>query len=134
MYTVFALQEGISRLRNQQRKGYAERGSGTVSMIEFFVNLGKSDSGLKPQMSILSGSTQILFDDTYKLHEEYFKNDIVFGTGKRKIIAFNALNDIYQHPDKNNVKKIKGYFPGTVISLQFYLDGRYIEKRKGGKS
>lgn len=130
IYTVFALQEGISRLRDKNIQGYSERGTGTVNMIELFYGIGESDNGLKPQMSILSGSTQIVFTEQYKLKDIYFENDPAFGNGIRKIIAFNQDNDIYQRADINNVKKLKEYFPGTVISLRFYLDSRYIEKRK----
>ena len=60
-----------------------------------------------------------------------FKNDPVFGTGKKKIIAFNEENNIYKPPDEANVRKLEANFPGTVISLRFYLDKRYIQKEKG---
>ncbi|MCM1179252.1 MAG: hypothetical protein NC347_03270 [Clostridium sp.] len=133
IYTVFALQEGISRLRDGNIKGYSKRGTGTVNLIELFYDIGECDNGLKPKMSILSGATQIIFDERYKLTDVNFKNDMAFGSGNRKIIAFNCDNDIYQRADNKNVKKLKEYFPGTAISLRFYLDSRYIEKRKAGK-
>ena len=60
-----------------------------------------------------------------------FEHDKAFGTGERQIIAFNKENDIYQKPDRTYVRRIKERFPGTIISLRFYLDGRYIRKQSG---
>lgn len=130
VYTVLALQEGISRLRTKEIGGYEGRGSGTVSMIEMFHDIGKSQSGLKPQMTIVSGSTQIRFSEQYMMQPVVFHQDEVFGTGEKQIIAFNDKNDIYLPANPENVKKMKQYFPGTVISLKFYLDSRYIISRK----
>lgn len=130
IYTVFALQEGISRLRDKRINGYEGRGSGTVSMIEMFNDIGESQSGLKPQMSIVSGNTQIVFTDNYKMKPVTFKNDAVFETGEKQIIAFNDKNDIYAPANPKNVIKMNQYFPGTVISLKFYLDSRYIISKK----
>lgn len=130
IYTVFALQEGISRLRDKSIDGYEGRGSGTVSMIEMFNDIGESQNGLKPQMTIVSGNTQIIFTDNYKMKSMMFENDVVFETGKKQIIAFNDENDIYKPANSNNVIKMNQYFPGTVISLKFYLDSRYIINKK----
>ena len=130
IFTLFALQEGISRLRDKNIKGYEGRGSGTVSMIEMFNDIGKCENGLKPQMTIISGRTQIKFTDSYKMECVEFDKDIVFGTGEKRIIAFNKENNIYSSPDMNNVIKMSEYFPGTVISLKFYLDSRYIISKK----
>lgn len=131
--TLFSLQEGISRLRDRNIVGYEGRGSGTVSMIEMFHAIGESEEGLKPQMTIISGSTKIFFSDRYKMKFEKFEGDKAFGKGEKRIIAFNADNDIYSPPDTKYVQKMKEYFPGTVISLRFYLDSRYITGKKGGK-
>lgn len=130
IYTVFALQEGISRLRDKSIDGYEGRGSGTVSMIEMFNDIGESQTGLKPQMTIVSGKTQIIFTDNYKMKPVMFKDDVVFETGEKQILAFNDENNIYLPANSNNVIKMNQYFPGTVISLKFYLDSRYITNKK----
>lgn len=130
VFTVFALQEGISRLRDANKEGYKARGSGTVSMIEMLNDIGKCENGLKPQMTIVSGRTQIKFTDHYKMKPVKFENDVVFGSGIKRIIAFNEENNIYAIPDHDSVVKMSEYFPGTVISLKFYLDNRYIINRK----
>lgn len=130
IYTVSALQAGISRLRDKDIEGYEFRGSGTVSMIEHFYNIGKTNGKEEPRMVIVSGHTMIKFDDRFKMKTETFVKDEVFGNTSSKIIAFNKENDIYKPADSKNVKYMKEYFPGTIISLKFYLDRKYIESKK----
>ena len=133
IYTVLALQEGISRLRTEKIQGYEFRGSGTVNLIEKFYTIGgTNNSNIEPKMSIISGHTLIKFSDKYKLKKNKFENDAIFGNTNSRIIAFNDDNDIYKPADSTNVKYMKEYFPGTVISLKFYLDRSYIEKKKKG--
>ena len=133
IYTVLALQEGISRLRTEKIEGYAYRGSGTVNLIERFYTIGgTNNSTITPKMSIISGHTCIEFSDKYKLQKMQFKNDVIFGNSNSRIIAFNGENDIYKPADPRNVMYMKEYFPGTIISLKFYLDRNYIEQKKRG--
>lgn len=129
-YTVFALQEGISRLRDQNISGYEGRGTGTVSFIETLHLIGKRADGQLPEMTIISGKTYIKFDSRHKMQTINFNNDPAFGNGKKSIIAFNVDNDIYQPADHTNVRQLKENFPGTIISIRMYLDKRYIEKNK----
>lgn len=132
--TVFALQQGISRLRDEDIEGYAARGTGTVRLIEQMHIIGESESGLKPRMTLVSGKTYIDFSGEYKMQNIMFTDDIAFGNGKKKIIAFNNENDIYKPADNSRVKRLQENFPGTIISLKFYLDSRYIQKKqKGGE-
>lgn len=132
LYTVCSLQEGISRLRDRNKVGYEFRGNGTVRLIEMLNDIGETVSGLRPNMTIVSGNTKIVFDGKYKMKQELFKNDECFGTGKRSIIAFNETNNIYMPAEKEYVMRLKNRFPGTVISLRFYLDYGYIMKKKNG--
>lgn len=132
LYTLLSLQEGISRLRDGSREGYGGRGCGTVRMIQFFEDIGETVAeDLEQQLSVLSGNTFISFGKKYKMEPVCFDRDKAFGTGNKQIIAFNEQNDIYREPDKKYVRTIKERFPGTVISLKFYLDGRYIRKQSG---
>ena len=130
--TVFALQQGISRLRNQQVAGYQARGTGTVRLIEQMQAIGESETGLKPRMTVISGNTYIDFAEPYIMQGVKFNDDPVFGDGVKKILAFNGENDIYSPADPSRVKKLQEKFPGTVISLKFYLDSRYIHKKQKG--
>lgn len=132
IYTVFALQQGISRLRDSAIEGYEARGTGTVRLIEQMHAIGESESGLKPRMTVVSGRTYIDFSGTYKMQPCMFVNDPAFGNGLKKIIAFNEDNDIYKPADSSKVKRLQENFPGTIISLKFYLDSRYIQKKQKG--
>lgn len=119
LWTLYSLQEGVTRFRGTE-KG-KDRGMGTVKMIDFFQRLGQTaESGRVPRMCVLSGSTIILFDDKYRLKTE------TFGQEQRQVIAFNSENDLFRKPNKNNVKCVKGYFPGTLISMRFFLDGEFL--------
>jgi len=86
----------------------------------------------KPQMSITSGRVHILIDEDYELKEEYV-DDSVLGQGRQRIIAFNKQNDLFVKADSAKVKLLKGYFPGTVICMKFYVDSRYLNSWKGDK-
>lgn len=130
--TVFALQEGISRLRDKDVEGYNGRGTGTVTLIETLNLIGRCDDGQLPEMTIISGRTYIKFAGQYNMNMKVFRNDPAFGNGEKRIIAFNKENNIYKPADHGVVRQLKENFPGTVISLRIYLDNRYIMKAEGG--
>lgn len=109
LWTLYALQEGVSRFRN--RPEGIDRGNGTVKMIEFFSDLASGH----PQMALLSGSTHILFDGTYRISPVNVESET------RKVIAFNASNDLRNRPDPRYVQTLPNRFPGTLVSLRFQL-------------
>jgi len=131
LYTLFSFQEGISRLRDSNRVGNVKRGTGTIRLIENFSKIGKAYDAHKPLMTVTSGATHIKFNDKYSLRSEGF-DDVVFGRNTRKIIAFNSNNSIFEPPDENNVIKLKEFFPGTVISMDFFFDKKYLQEITGG--
>ena len=110
LITVAALQEDVS-CQNYDEED--TRGHGTVEIIEFFEKMHLECTGetMSPNMAIISGDTQILFDGTYRMEaDEYGRN----------IIAFNSGNDLAKAPDRNYVKKISNnYFPGVIIAIRF---------------
>lgn len=120
LWTLFALQHGISRLNSDED---ATRGQGTVDLIDSFQKLGSKydeNGNLEnPIMSITSGNINILFDGTYTIKEN---------TDNLKIIAFNENNDLKESPDERFVRNTKNFFPGTVISIRFFIDRKYIEE------
>jgi hypothetical protein len=122
LWTLYALQDGVSRCRSDEEP---DRGTGTVKLIDAFQQIGDTIDGKKAKMSIISGRSCIYFDGEYRLQEEKFGNEV------RQIIAFNPENDLYLPPDKRYVTKLKNYFPGTVISMRFYLDKRFFEEKIG---
>lgn len=121
LWTLYALQDGVSRF--SPGPGQNTRGKGTVEMIEAFQNLGKSlDENCVPEMTLISGSTQIYFNNRYHL-----KNENVQG-GVRKIIAFNDKNSLDEKPDSNHVHSLAGHFPGTLLTFKFFLDDQYLSR------
>ena len=121
LWTLYALQDGVSRFN--LIPGGQSRGKGTVEMIEAFQELGKTlDDRGKPEMVLISGSTRIYFDEIFHLRER----------GDRMIIAFNDNNDLEEKPDSDHVHSLTGYFPGTVLSMRFFIDKRYLDKHQPG--
>ncbi|MCS3679514.1 hypothetical protein GGP72_000123 [Salinibacter ruber] len=121
LWTLYALQQGVSRFRSSNKEGENDRGQGTTQMIRFFQDLGQTNKmGASPKMCVLSGSTHILFDGEYRMEQEYL------GDRSREIIAFNDENDLEKPPDPDKVKALSGHFPGTVISMKFYLDREHL--------
>lgn len=119
LYTLYALQDGVSGKLSDLDP---TRGRGTIKLIETFQNLGDSlDESLNPQMCIISGDSYIRFTKDYKIKKM---------ANGRKIIAFNKNNNLNILPDENNVFKLKSFFPGTIISMDFYFDENYIISKK----
>lgn len=119
LWTLYALQDGVSRF--SERPGGSDRGRGTVEMIEAFQYLGRTKSGeQKPQMSLVSGGTRILFDGKYPM-----KPMDVDG-GQRMVIAFNEANTLEERPDSRNVHSLSGNFPGTLLTFRFFIDRTYL--------
>lgn len=120
LWTLYALQEGVSCTNAEAEP--SGRGNGTVELIKYFQELGRvSQRDVQPKMTLISGSTQILFDDEYRIRERD-----VHGEPKH-IIAFNSENDLELPPDERNVRRLRYYFPGTLLSLRFYLDKGHLQ-------
>jgi len=119
LWTLYALQEGVSRL-NPTGKG--DRGNGTADLVEYFLKLGQLSTGAeKPRMALISGHTSIVFDGTYPITLKQW------GVGRaRRMVAFNASNDLNERPDSSAVRHLRKGFPGTVISLRFFLDIEHL--------
>ncbi|MCS4190700.1 hypothetical protein GGP51_002183 [Salinibacter ruber] len=124
LWTLYALQQGVSRFKGDEEGTGIDRGQGTTDMIRFFQMLGQTEQfNIQPKMCVLSGSTHILFDGEYRMSKEKSKK------GEREIIAFNDENQLSNPPDPQKVRKISSYFPGTVISMRFYIDQNYLMKK-----
>lgn len=122
LYTLYALQDGVSgKLSGLD----PTRGRGTIELIETFQKLGDSlEDTLNPQMCIISGDSCIKFTKDYK---------IKLNSEGRKIIAFNKNNDLNIMPNEKNVFKLNNFFPGTIISMNFYFDENYITMKNRRK-
>ena len=119
LLTLYALQDGVSRMRRKEVE--PDRGTGTIKLIDNFLEIGQTYQGIKPSMSITSGKAHILFDGKYRLQRKQINDEI------RQTIAFNTQNDLEYPPDPNYVNSLETAFPGTVISIRFYIDRKYLE-------
>lgn len=120
--TVYALQEGVSR-HNTGTHYLGDRGKGTADLIDFFQRLGQSgDGSVEPRMCLVSGRTHISFDERFPMKEMRFQGR------PARVIAFNKANDLENPPDPKAVRWLKRPFPGTLISLRFYLDAQHLKR------
>ena len=118
LYTLFSLQQRVSRFEQKN----ALRGNGTITFLDAFQKIfRRDDSNLKSILSITSGKCSILFDGTYLLKETVFGKNYT-----NKTIAFNKDNDLKKAPDKKYVRTLTNGFPGTVISMELYIDENLI--------
>lgn len=117
LLAVAALQGDISS-KNQTPED--DRGQGTVNFIEFFQQVyaecKKAGAHPSPSMCIVTGSTSISFDGTYKMSADH---------SGRQVIAFNPTNSLHAKPDGRYVTSLaKEFFPGTLISIRIPLSGK----------
>lgn len=112
LWTLYALQEGVSRLAGEE--GEVARGGGTVDMIRFFNELSAGEQ----RMAIVSGDTFILNDGTYMPRKDQNNNTV---------LAFNSDNDLNQAPDPQFVSGLGVVFPGTLVSLRFPFNKEHLE-------
>ncbi|MDG3075170.1 hypothetical protein [Bacillus halotolerans] len=122
LWTLYAIQDGVSSVRSEKDP---DRGNGTVQLISAFQEIGGTLNDFESEMSIISGRSCIKFTEDYKLVDQR-KNE----NESRQIIAFNKENDLRIKPDRRNVSKLDYYFPGTIITMKFYIDRSFISQRK----
>jgi len=117
-FTLFALQEGISRLKHKE----PSRGTGTIKFIESFLYLGDYEDKTKnfhPRMLIYSGNTLVKCDNEHKPFEQ---------NGNRKI-SLNKEKNLNVSPDKSHLKKLNRKFPGTLIVSKIYLSESHLKNK-----
>lgn len=120
LYTLFSLQQRVSRLEQKD----IVRGNGTITFIDAFQDIFETENpNAKSLLSITSGRCNILFDGTYRLKSESFGHGYI-----NKVIAFNKENRLNIAPDKRYVHTLKNRFPGTVISMELYIDDALLKK------
>lgn len=123
LYTLYCLQEGVSRLKYQN----VGRGSGTMNFLRSFMFLGsygKVNPKYKSHLNIISGNTIVRCT-----HEvEPFMKD------RRYYLSLNTQKDLDKLPDSKYLSHTKEYFPGTFFEVKIYLNNKYFtEKLNDGK-
>lgn len=112
LWTVAALQPKISRKFDEKIDN--ERGTGTIRLIEGFKQFSGSEN---KKMTIISGKTQIIFDNS----------ELTSYNEKSERIAFNTVNSLEERPLSEYVKNLKHSFPGTIIMIQYCLNKQYLK-------
>lgn len=116
LWTLYALQEGITSIPKEQ---YKKRGNGSIRFIDSFFNIkGSKSVDNYSKLSIVSGSTRIVFDGEYSITEK------TNGVGETfKVMTFNKSGNIEDKPDSKYVFFCKNYFfPGTIINAKILLN------------
>lgn len=97
-------------------------GTGTIELLKFFQDMHDSlqkfyeFADISPVMSILSGSTHIKFDGTYRLQCKVTDDD-----GENFIYPFNDVG-LEKEPDRGYLKEMRQVtFPGVMINIRFPL-------------
>jgi hypothetical protein len=109
LWTLYALQDGVTRIRDWKR------GNGAIRFIESFINLkGDIQTDNISKMVITSGHTRIIFDGKYKIVKQ--KRGIE--EKEFKMMTFNESGNIEQLPDDKYVIYEENYFRGTIISVK----------------
>ena len=120
LWTLFAIQRRVSR-RNNEVDAVGNYGQGTADLIEAFHVLA-DDQSTTPKMCVVSGSTHILFDGSYRIGQN---------AEGRSRIAFNDTNSLADPPDSRYVRHLGTRFPGTLVSLRFSLGQEHLDELSG---
>jgi hypothetical protein len=122
--TVFALQDGVSRL--PQGYGRSRGGVGMMDMVQFMNELsGTPPVKLSPRLVIISGHACVTFRDSYRMGAP--ERAVRQGTSARRVQWFNVQNDVGHPPDAEYAFALPRRFPGTLISLRFCLGHAALE-------
>lgn len=110
LVTVMSMQQTVTSNKELDNTG----GLGTVNFIKFFDKVSNDCHASirnKPQMTIISGTTQLKFDGSIGMVEN------VDGLN---LMAFNTSGSLSDAPDKKYVKNLGEYqFPGVLIGIKF---------------
>lgn len=117
LYTLYSLQDGVSRLKYEDES----RGHGTMNFIRAFITLGsfgKENPDYKPHLNIISGKTCVHCDNDV---EPYCENN-------NYLLSLNKEKDISLLPEENYLRHMQEYFPGTFLEVKIYLNKKYFSK------
>jgi hypothetical protein len=118
MFTLYALQDGISRLKFAD----GSRGTGTMKFINSFFSFGDYQDEAKeyyPSLTIFSGKTELICDNTFKPTS---RNGMF-------LLSLNSEDDLGKPPKKSHLRSTKFPFPGTLLSIKLYLNREHIAKK-----
>jgi hypothetical protein len=110
IWTLWALQEGVSRLATDDRP----RGTGLARLLESFYRMGQTTAAdHQPRLCLLSGNTYFRFDERFQSVRN--KED-------RQVVFLNTEKDFLLPPSAGAALHLTRPFPGTLISFSVFLD------------
>ena len=118
LYTLYCLQEGVSRLKYQN----VGRGSGTMNFLRSFMFLGsygKFNPKYRSHLNIISGNTIVRCSHEVEPYEK----------DNRFYLSLNTQQDINKLPDSKYLAHTKEYFPGTFFEVKIYLNNKYFTEK-----
>jgi hypothetical protein len=121
LFTLYALQDGISRLSYRDNS----RGTGTMKFINSFFLFGDykdKKMGYDPALTILSGKSHLICDTKY---QPFFQSG-------RFYLSLNSENDLSKSPDSDNLKSIGKVFPGTLLTAELFIKKAHLDNKLKG--
>jgi hypothetical protein len=118
LFTLYALQEGYSRLKNEEKS----RGTGTMKFINSFLNLGDFEDlerQYSPKLLIYSGKTLLKCDNKFK----------PFTVDNSYYLSLNSTKNLLDSPETSHLKKLRLNFPGTFLVVKIYLNKSQLQKK-----
>jgi hypothetical protein len=125
--TVFALQDGVTRLHRKLERG-AKGGTGLADVMEFFHDLAGHGGGAEaPVLAIVSGSTYVKVAPPYSRALRESVPGVSVSEILPRRIWFNPANSETQPPDSSHVFSLPVPLNGTLVTMAFDLDRKYLE-------
>lgn len=127
LFVLYALQEGISRLKYQQ----PSRGNGTMKFLRAFLEIGdyaNNDANTNPLLSIFSGRTKLITDNRLKPYHKIIPGDINnnYAGLDYYFISLNPEEDMGNPPEASHIQTLKAIFPGTLLSVKVFLNEQHL--------
>jgi len=127
LFVLYALQEGVSRLKYQQ----PSRGNGTMKFLRAFLEIGdyaNNDTNTNPLLSIFSGKTKLITDNRLKPYRKIIPGDINnnYVDLDYYFISLNPEEDMRKPPEASHIQTLKANFPGTLLSVKVFLNEQHL--------
>jgi hypothetical protein len=128
LQTVFALQDGVSRVHDALASGRG--GTGFMDIIEFFAALsGTSEpASSRPCLAIVSGSTCISVKPPY-MQGARRSGPTQEGLHAPRELWFNSDNSPDTMPDQSFVQSLPAHLKGTLITMIWTTDPEYLRSK-----
>jgi hypothetical protein len=127
LFTLYALQEGVSRLKYQQ----PSRGNGTMKFLRAFLEIGdyeNNEANTNPLLSIFSGTTKLSTDNRLKPYRSIIAGDVNnnYADLDYYFISLNPEEDMRKPPEASHLQTLKASFPGTLLSVKVFLNEQHL--------